>query len=122
MKVPFLCIVLLAAALVTSCGSTQSAGNDGGGATGGSNSGRGGSGGGAGGGGGQSGSIACTIDGGQCPSGYRCGCGGPGIGQCSCYKECNTANDCTAPNTMCGCSSSDPAPRICVNACFCLCG
>ncbi len=88
-------------------------------------SGHGGAGGNAAGTGGSSdgGVTPCKIDGGQCPTGYRCGCGGPGIGtSCTCHKECSTDTDCTEPNTMCGCSSSDPAPRICVNACFCLCG
>ena len=44
------------------------------------------------------------------PTGYRCGCGGPGPGTCTCHKECSSDTDCTAPNTMCGCSSSEPAP------------
>jgi hypothetical protein len=73
--------------------------------------------------GGSGGSIACTLDGGQCPTGYRCGCGGPGpAGNCTCHKECNADLDCEAPNPMCGCLQSDPAPRICVNNCFCNCG
>ena len=67
--------------------------------------------------------IPCELDGGQCPAGYRCGCGGPGaVGMCTCHKECNSDNDCAAPNPMCGCSATQPAPRICVNDCFCVCG
>ena len=67
--------------------------------------------------------IACELDGGQCPAGFRCGCGGPGgLPMCTCHKECTNDNDCAAPNPMCGCSPSQPAPRICVSACFCLCG
>jgi hypothetical protein len=69
----------------------------------------------------DAGTISCVRDGGDCPAGYRCGCGGPGIGACTCHKECTSDSDCSAPNTMCGCSATDPA-RICVNACFCLCG
>ena len=106
--------------------SSSSNGSDGGGGHGGTSaSGSGGAGtGGASGTGGSTdaGGIPCTIDGGQCAVGYRCGCGGPGVGQCTCHKECTTANDCSSPDTMCGCSASDPAPKICVNACFCLCG
>jgi hypothetical protein len=114
---------LLLSALVA-CGSSSN-GSDAGGGHGGSTTGTGGSGtGGATGTGGSTdaGGVACTMDGGQCPVGYRCGCGGPGPGQCTCHKECTTANDCSSPDTMCGCSTSDPAPKICVNACFCLCG
>jgi len=66
--------------------------------------------------------IACTLDGGQCPNGFRCACGGHGpVGVCSCHKECTAITECGAGET-CGCTASDPAPRICVNACFCTCG
>lgn len=72
--------------------------------------------------GGSGGATQCTIGGTQCESGYHCACGGPGPGVCTCHKECNSAADCDAQNSMCGCSANDTAPRICVNACFCLCG
>jgi len=67
--------------------------------------------------------VSCTLDGGACPTGYRCACGGPGpVGACTCHKECSSTSECSASDPMCGCSSTDPAPRICVNACFCTCG
>jgi hypothetical protein len=67
--------------------------------------------------------IACELDGGQCPAGYRCGCGGPGgLPMCTCHKECARDDECTGPNETCGCSPTQPTPRFCVNACFCLCG
>ena len=66
--------------------------------------------------------ISCSLDGGQCPSGSRCACGGAGPSlMCTCHKECGSDTECSATNPMCGCSSSNPAPRICVNACFCFC-
>ncbi len=66
--------------------------------------------------------IPCTLDGGQCPSGSRCACGGAGPSlMCTCHKECSSDTECSAANPMCGCWSTDPAPRICVNACFCFC-
>jgi hypothetical protein len=63
----------------------------------------------------------CTLGGNECPSGYECGCGGPGPGRCECHKKCESATDCSAPNAMCGCSANDPV-KICVSMCFCLCG
>jgi hypothetical protein len=64
----------------------------------------------------------CTIGGGECPAGYACGCGGPGpVGLCECHKKCQSAADCSAPNSMCGCSPDDTA-KICVSMCFCFCG
>ena len=72
-------------------------------------------------GGDSSPAIACTLDGGECPSGYRCGCGGPGPGVCTCHKQCASDSECTGTGEMCGCSPTDPAPRICVNLCFCAC-
>ncbi len=116
-----LTIVALGACSTSSSGSDGGGGGHGGASA--SGSGGAGTGGSIGTGGStDAGGFACTIDGGQCPVGYRCGCGGPGIGQCTCHKECTTVNDCSSPDTMCGCSASDPAPKICVNACFCLCG
>ena len=128
-------------------GAANVAGHDGGSAGRGGSGGAGGSGGGFGGRGGSGGSsvgtggggasgtggragasgtdagIACQLDGGDCPTGYRCGCGGPGgRPACTCHKECTSDTECTGPGEMCGCSPSQPAPRICVNACFCLCG
>jgi len=63
----------------------------------------------------------CTIGGSECPTGYQCGCGGPGLGVCECHKTCQSAADCSAPNAMCGCSPND-AVKICVSLCFCTCG
>lgn len=63
----------------------------------------------------------CTLGGNECPSGYECGCGGPGPGICECHKNCQSAADCSAPNAMCGCSPNDTL-KICVSMCFCLCG
>jgi hypothetical protein len=114
---PLIAALIVAAGL--GCGSAK------GGADGGSGgSGLGGTSGGAGGAAGapDAGAIACALDGGQCPSGTRCGCGGPGVGVCTCHKECTSTGDCPSTEPMCGCTSSDPAPRICVNSCFCLCG
>jgi hypothetical protein len=62
----------------------------------------------------------CTLGGNECPSGYECGCGGPGPGICECHKKCQSAADCSAPNAMCGCAANDPV-KICVSTCFCLC-
>ena len=62
----------------------------------------------------------CSLDTNQCPSGYQCGCGGPGPGICECHKKCQSAADCGAPNAMCGCSPND-AVKICVSLCFCAC-
>jgi hypothetical protein len=62
----------------------------------------------------------CTLGGNECPSGYECGCGGPGPGICECHKKCESAADCSAPNAMCGCSPTSPA-KICVSMCFCVC-
>jgi len=62
----------------------------------------------------------CTIGGAtDCPSGYECGCGGPGPAQCACHKKCQSAADCSAPNPLCGCPGTTSS--ICVNACFCFC-
>ena len=131
MKRACVLIVLGAVLWVAACGSTQS--NPDGGAGGAMGvGGRGGSGGTGGGGAGGSSTgdaaadgpdgMACALDGGQCPAGYRCACGGPGpIGMCTCHKECTSASECVAPGETCGCTPSDPAPRICVNACFCTC-
>lgn len=123
-KIAALVVVLMLATLAA-CSSSSNGSDAGGGRGGASPAGSGGAGtGGSPGTGGSTdaGGAPCTIDGGQCSAGYRCGCGGPGVGQCTCHKECTTANDCSSPDTMCGCSASDPAPKICVNACFCLCG
>src|SRR6185312_3612924 len=129
MKPNAVLIAALGALLAASCGSS-SPGSDGsptgagGGAGSSATGGAGGKGaGGATGSGGapDAGTISCTIDGGQCPAGTRYACGGPGIGTCACHAECSSDNDCAAPNTMCGCSANDPL-KICVNACFCLCG
>jgi hypothetical protein len=66
--------------------------------------------------------ISCRLDAGQCPVGFRCGCGGAGpVAVCTCHKECTADTECTVPGEMCGCNAGDPAPRICVNACFCTC-
>lgn len=112
MKV-LIAVFLAAAFLGAACGSTSSGGNDGGGGS----SGAAGTG-----GGGAGGAIACALDAGGCPAGYRCGCGGPGpAANCTCHKECSSDLECDAQNPMCGCLPTDPAPRICVNACFCTC-
>jgi hypothetical protein len=62
---------------------------------------------------------SCTMGGNECPSGYECGCGGPGPGVCLCHKQCSSAAECGAPDSMCGCSAG--GPKICVSTCFCLC-
>jgi hypothetical protein len=82
---------------------------------------------GSGGAGGAGGAMSCTLDGGQCPTGYRCACGGPGaVGVCTCHKECSSAAECTTgQDTMCGCGSggpSAPGAGLCVSSCFCFCG
>src|SRR5262245_53195710 len=63
----------------------------------------------------------CTIGGTECPTGYQCGCGGPGVGVCECHKNCQSDAECSAPNAMCGCSANDTV-KICVSLCFCTCG
>jgi hypothetical protein len=63
---------------------------------------------------------SCTMGGDQCPAGYECGCGGPGVGQCLCHKQCGSPADCAAPDSMCGCGGINEA-KICVSACFCFC-
>ena len=91
---------------ISACGSSHSNGTDAG----------------AGAGGAPDAGTPCELDGGECSAGYRCGCGGPGPrGICTCHKECTNDNEC-ASNETCGCTPTDPAPRICVNACFCVCG
>jgi hypothetical protein len=63
----------------------------------------------------------CTVGNASgCPEGYECGCGGPGPGQCTCHKKCQSPADCAAPNPLCGCGGM-ASPGICVNECFCLC-
>jgi hypothetical protein len=109
-------IALAAVLWVAACSSTQSnpdGGPGGGGAGGGSTPDAAADG---------PGGTACSPDAGQCPAGYRCACGGAGpIGMCTCHKECASSSECATPGETCGCTPSDPAPRICVNACFCTC-
>ncbi|HEY2404575.1 MAG TPA: hypothetical protein VGI10_01160 [Polyangiaceae bacterium] len=73
------------------------------------------------GGAGSGGAMQCTVGGTDCPAGYRCACGGPGTGVCSCHKECTGLSDCDSQNPMCGCTAGNAAPGICVNDCFCTC-
>jgi hypothetical protein len=70
--------------------------------------------------------MICTMGGGECPAGWQCACRGnnnpslpPG---CSCAKECQSAADCQAPDSLCGCSANGPAQGLCVSNCFCVCG
>ena len=62
----------------------------------------------------------CTVGADDCPAGYECACGGPGpVAICTCHKQCQSAEDCSAPESLCGCTEG--APRICVSNCFCFC-
>jgi len=63
----------------------------------------------------------CTIGGNECPAGYQCACGGPGPRVCEWHKKRGSAADCSAPDSMCGCSPTD-TNKICVSMCFCMCG
>ena len=62
----------------------------------------------------------CTVGGTECPSGYQCACGGPGVGICECHKKCQGPADCDGTNAMCGCSPTDTV-KLCVSLCFCTC-
>ena len=64
----------------------------------------------------------CTLMPDNCPAGYTCACGGAGVGQCECHKDCTRNEDCNAAGYTCGCEMQSVSPGICVNACFCLCG
>jgi len=56
-----------------------------------------------------------------CPSGYTCACGGPGVGQCLCRKQCTEDSECGTGVLTCGCDTVAGEPAYCVDACFCLC-
>jgi len=75
--------------------------------------------------GGSGGSLvlgSCTLMADDCPDGYTCACGGPGgLPQCQCHKDCTRDEDCGGSGYTCGCAPN-AEPRVCVNACFCLCG
>src|SRR6266496_4141028 len=111
----------IATAATLTLAACRSTGSDPGGGHGGS----GGAGGGSAGDGGTTDGpapISCSLDAAQCPIGYRCACGGAGpVGTCTCHRECTSSSQCAAPGETCGCTPSEPAPRICVNDCFCSC-
>jgi hypothetical protein len=88
-------------------------------------SGVGGSSGGAAGAGGAGGDVSCMIGvAGDCPAGWQCTCRSPNNPSfppsCFCAKECESAVDCSPPNSNCGCGSD--GPKLCVSNCYCFCG
>jgi hypothetical protein len=74
--------------------------------------------------GGAGGSLvfgSCTLMPDDCPEGYACACGGPGAGRCQCRKQCEHDDDCGVSGYTCGCEMTSVSPRVCVDACFCMC-
>jgi hypothetical protein len=57
----------------------------------------------------------------SCPAGYRCACGGGGVGQCQCHRECQTSAECGRPDLTCGCGGPVGGAGLCVDGCFCNC-
>jgi len=71
--------------------------------------------------GGTGGAITCHVDLNDCPTNFTCACGGPGVGTCTCHRNCTDATQCGTAEPMCGCPSTTGDARFCVNACFCNC-
>jgi hypothetical protein len=133
-RIALLSIVALGPAAV-SCGSVTPASD--GGHPGAAGSSAGGTGGAAGGGRGGSdvggttgtggsdvdaGPITCSlVTPGDCPSGFTCGCGGPGVGVCTCHRDCTAASQCGGAEPLCGCPGTTGTGHYCVNDCFCTC-
>jgi hypothetical protein len=60
---------------------------------------------------------AGLCDGTECPTGYACACVSGPVAMCACRQRCQSAMDCTAPNSLCGCS--DAGQRVCVSPLNC---
>jgi hypothetical protein len=129
--------VAIAALTNAACGESDDSGASGGSMSGGSATGgsatggsmSGGSGGAPGGSGGTAGNagasgsgglVSCSPSGPSCMTGFECACGGPGPGQCLCRKTCTRNEDCGSLDLTCGCAPG-AEPRVCVDACFCMC-
>jgi hypothetical protein len=67
----------------------------------------------------------CNEPNGICPPGTECLCDPANNPQapptCACHEQCDSAADCQAPNSLCGCGRGI-ADGLCVSNCFCFCG